>query len=148
MSVTPKGVWPAVKAMLQSVYDQPDPTAVQAQFDRLLDFFDEKLLAVHEYLDAARADIRAFDCLVDPDLVRHPAKRINREIRRRTVAVGIVLNRAAILRPVGAVLAEQTDEWAEGNGYLELDVQARCRLSIVANTEPEIGAKGLPTLIA
>ena len=35
MSVCPKSLWPAVKAMLHSVYDQPSPAAVDAQFDRL-----------------------------------------------------------------------------------------------------------------
>jgi hypothetical protein len=38
MSATPKSMWLAVKAMLHSVYDQPDAPAVQAQFDRLLDY--------------------------------------------------------------------------------------------------------------
>ncbi|GAB2855046.1 hypothetical protein GCM10027026_00840 [Myroides odoratimimus subsp. xuanwuensis] len=41
MSVTPKSMWPAVKAMLHSVYDQPDAPAVRAQFDRLLDYVEE-----------------------------------------------------------------------------------------------------------
>ena len=60
MAVTPKSMWPAVKAMLHSVYDQPDATAVNAQFDRLLDYVSEKLPAVAEHLDAARADLLAF----------------------------------------------------------------------------------------
>jgi len=60
MSVTPKSMWPAVKAMLHSVYDQPDAAAVHAQFDRLLDYVAAKLPAVAEHLDAARADILAF----------------------------------------------------------------------------------------
>ena len=60
MSVTPKALWPAVKAMLHSVYDQPDADAVNAQFDRLLDYVDGKLPAAHEHLDNARADILAF----------------------------------------------------------------------------------------
>ena len=42
MSVTPKSMWPAVKAMLHSVYDQPDAAAVHAQFDRLIDYVAEK----------------------------------------------------------------------------------------------------------
>jgi len=60
MSVCPKSMWPAVKAMLHSVYDQPDKDAVNAQFDRLLDYVEEKLPDAFEHLDAARADILAF----------------------------------------------------------------------------------------
>ena len=60
MGITPKSMWPAVKAMLHSVYDQPDAASVHAQFDRLLDYVSEKLPTVAEHLDAARADILAF----------------------------------------------------------------------------------------
>lgn len=60
MSVTPKSLWPAVKAMLHSVYDQPDKDAVNAQFDRLLDYVEDKLPDAFEHLDTARADILAF----------------------------------------------------------------------------------------
>src|SRR5690606_4622251 len=55
MSVTPKSMWPAVKAMLHSVYDQPDAAAVHAQFDRLLDYVAGKLPAAAAHLDVARA---------------------------------------------------------------------------------------------
>ena len=152
MSVTPKSMWPAVKAMLHSVYDQPDRTSVHAQFERLLDYVEAKLPEVHDHLDAARADILAFTAFPKDVWTQiwsnNPAERLNREIRRRTDAVGIFPTREAIVRLVGAVLAEQTDEWAEGRRYLGLEVLARCRVSIVATTDPQIGADQLPALTA
>ena len=39
--------------------------------------------------------------------------------------------------PVGAVLAEQTDEWAEGRRYLGLDILAKSRLRLLPDTGPE-----------
>lgn len=42
MSIRPRDMWPAVKAMLRSVYGQPDAAAVNAQFERLLDYVREK----------------------------------------------------------------------------------------------------------
>jgi putative transposase len=138
MSATPKSSWGWVKALLHSVYDQPDAEAVHAQFDRIVEALADKLPEVADHLDTARADVLAFTAF--PKEVwrqiwsNNPNERLNREIRRRTDVVGIFPDRDAITRLVGAVLAEQHDEWAEGRRYLGLDVLARA--AAVGTTTP------------
>ena len=151
MSATPKSSWGWVKALLHSIYDQPDADAVHAQFDRVVDALAEKLPAVADHLDGARADILAFTAF-PKEIWRqiwsnNPNERLNREIRRRTDVVGIFPDRASVIRLVGAVLAEQHDEWAEGRRYLGLDVLARSQAANTA-TDEEVNAPALQTITA
>jgi len=134
MAATPKASWPWVKTLLHSVYDQPDAASVHAQYDRLVEAVAGKLPQVAEHLDAARADVLAFTSF-PKEIWRqiwsnNPQERLNREIRRRTDVVGIFPGRDALIRLVGAVLAEQHDEWTEGRRYLGLDVLARSRITL------------------
>ncbi len=135
MNITPKSSWPWVRTLLHSVYDQPDAASVAAQYDRVLDALSDKLPAVAEHLDAARADVLAFSTF-PKEIWRqlwsnNPQERLNREIRRRTDVVGIFPDRNSVIRLVGAVLAEQHDEWIEGRRYFGLDVLQRSRLTLI-----------------
>ncbi|MCD2158070.1 transposase, partial [Rhodococcus cerastii] len=89
------------------------------------------------HLDDARAELLAFTTF-PKEIWRqiwsnNPQERRNKEIRRRTDAVGIFPDRTSLIRLVGAVLAEQHNEWTEGLRYLGLDVVARSRVNLVTS---------------
>jgi putative transposase len=154
LAKVPKTAQPWVATLVRTVFDQPDAEAVKAQFDRVVAAIAEKFPAAADHLDDARADLLAFTAF-PREIWRqiwsnNPQERLNKEIRRRTDVVGIFPNRAAIIRLVGAVLAEQTDEWTEARRYMGLELLAKARLAAVASerADPPAGTATEPAPIA
>ena len=152
MAATPKASWPWVKTLLHSVYDQPDAASEHAQYDRLNDAIAAKLPKSPRTWMTPATDVLAFTSF-PRELWRqiwsnNPQERLNREIRRRTDVVGIFPGRDSLIRLVGAVLAEQHDEWTEGRRYLGLDVLARSRVTLAPNAAEVTPDSDLPALSA
>lgn len=137
-----KAAQPWVATLLRTVFEQPDAEAVVAQMARTIDTLTEKFPRAAEHLDTHSADLLAFTAY--PKAVwkqiwsNNPQERLNKEIRRRTDVVGIFPDRGSMLRLVGAVLAEQTDEWADQHRYMGLEILADCR-------RPKEGTQGTDT---
>jgi transposase-like protein len=126
----PKAAQPAVATMVRSIFAQPDAASVHEQHERIVEQLSQRFPAAAELLEEAGPDILAFTSL-PKELWRqvwsnNPLERLNREIRRRTDVVGIFPNRSAALRLIGAVLAEQGDEWADSERrYISLEAIAK-----------------------
>jgi transposase-like protein len=135
LTKVPKSAQPWVATMVRTIFDQPDPGSVREQFSRVVESIAAKFPEAAEHLDQAREDVLAFAGF--PHEVwrqiwsNNPRERLNKEIRRRTDVVGIFPNRAAIIRLVGAVLAEQTDEWTEQRRYMGTEILTKARMTVI-----------------
>lgn len=120
----PRSAQPEVSGALRSIFEQSTPDEVIAQHKRVV-----KQLArfpkASKMLEEAGPDILAFAMFPKEHWKKirsnNPQERLNKEIRRRTNVVGIFPNREAIIRLIGAVLAEQHDEWTAAICYMAME---------------------------
>jgi len=113
-------------AWIGTAYAQEDAAAAHAQWRTLADQLRPKVPKLATLMDAAEEDVLAY--MHFP--AAHRAKlqstnlieRLNGEIKRRTDVVSILPNEAAVVRLVGAILLEQSDEWANQRArYMTLE---------------------------
>ena len=118
-----------VAALIRTAFVQEDPAQARAQWRENADKLRERFTRLAELMDEAEDDVLAFmGCPKEywPQLAStNPLERVNKEIKRRAHGVGIFPNDAAIVRLVGALLAEQTDEWQVTRRYMSREVLAR-----------------------
>ena len=148
----PKSAQPWLATMVRTIFDQPDAAEVHAQYARVVDAIAAKYPTAAEHLDDARDDLLAFTAF-PKEIWRqiwsnNPQERLNKEIRRRTDVVGIFPNRAAVIRLVGAVLAEQTDEWTEQRRYMGPELLAKARKETIDDQPAPSAAQPEPELTA
>jgi transposase-like protein len=126
---------------------------VWAQHRRVVDHLHQVGLAdAAEHLDQAAPEILAFTGFPKAHWRQiwsnNPQERLNKEIRRRTNVVGIFPSRESIIRLVGALLAEQHDEWAIARRYMSLDSLAQTRIRVLDSDQLEEVAPALEPAIS
>jgi putative transposase len=137
----PKAAQSMVATLVRSIFEQPDAEQVHAQHARVVEQLFERFGDAATMLVEAEADILAFASFPKEHWRQiwsnNPQERLNKEIRRRTDVVGIFPNRPSVLRLVGAVLAEQHDEWAVARRYMGVEALAKARLRVMDGTGEE-----------
>jgi transposase-like protein len=125
LSLVPKSAQPMVAATIRTAFVQPDADRARATWRHVADGFRAHSPRLAALLDTAEADVLAY-LSFPPEHWRqiwsnNPLERLNREIKRRTDVVGIFPNEPAIVRLVGALLAEQHDEWQVSRRYFSVE---------------------------
>ena len=143
LTKVPKSAQAMVATLVRSIFEQPDAETTLAQHARVVEQLEVKFGDAAAMLIDAAPDILAFTPFPKEHWRQigsnNPQERLNNEIRRRTDVVGIFPNRPALVRLVGAVLAEQHDEWAVARRYMSAELLAKARMRVIDGDEqPEL----------
>lgn len=118
-----------VSAFIGTAFAQDTPEAASQQWRSVANQMRPKLPKLATLMDDAEPDVLAYMTFPKEHRAKlhstNPIERLNGEIKRRTEVVGIFPNEAAITRLIGAILMEQSDEWAVQRGrYMSLETMA------------------------
>ena len=125
----------AVAAMIRTIFAQETRAEAIARWDKVADALRAKHDKLGALMDASREDVLAYMDYPKEHWAQiastNPLERVNKEIKRRADVVGIFPNDEAVVRLVGALMLEQSDEWAVSRRYFSLESLAR-----LADTDP------------
>jgi putative transposase len=138
----PKSAQSFVATMVRTIFAQPDAATVHEQHRRIVTQLETRFPEAAALLEEAATDLLAFTAFPKEHWRQvwsnNSLERLNKEIRRRTDVVGIFPDRAAIIRLVGAVLAEQNDEWAVARRYMSAESIAKALAEPIDEAEEVI----------
>ena len=115
LALVPKSHKDMVAALFRTIFAQPDAKAVHATWEQVRDQLAKAFPKIGPLTDDAKAEVLAFTAFPRTHWSKiwsnNPIERVNKEIKRRARVVGIFPNEGAVIRLVGAVLADAHDEW-------------------------------------
>ena len=125
----------AVAAMIRTIFTQETKAEAFAQWGKVADALRDKHDKLGALMDASREDVLTYMDYPKEHWAQiastNPLERVNKEIKRRADVVGIFPNDEAVVRLVGALMLEQSDEWAVSRRYFSLE-----SLASLADTDP------------
>ncbi len=152
LTLVPKGAQELVAATIRTVFAQPDAELARETWRRVADGFRARYPKLAQLLDDAQEEVLAY--LAFPRehwrqiWSNNPLERLNKEVKRRTDVVGIFPNEQAVIRLVGAVLAEQHDEWQVSRRYLSAESLAKLAPPLERSSPPTVPTTPVTLLAA
>ena len=139
LALVPKTHTDMVAAVFRTIFAQPDAKTVAATWDEVRDQLAGRFPKIGPLMDEAKTEVLAFTSFPRSHWPKvwstNPLERVNKEIKRRSRVVGIFPNEAAVIRLVGAVLADMHDEW-QASERRYLSEASMAQLNPTSNTEP------------
>ena len=134
-----------VAAAFRSIFALGTPQEVSARWDEVADTIADRFPKAAESMRHTKTDLLAFTAFPPAHWRKiwsnNPLERLNKEVKRRSNVVGIFPNDAAVIRLVGAILADQHDEWAIARRYLSDTSMAQLdQLRDTHHVSPELEA--------
>jgi putative transposase len=115
LALVPKSHKDMVAAVFRTIFAQPDAATVAATWDSVRDQLAAASPKIGPLMDEAKTEVLAFTAFPRSHWPKvwstNPLERVNKEIKRRARVVGIFPNEPAVIRLVGAILADMHDEW-------------------------------------
>jgi putative transposase len=138
LATVPKSHVEFVAAAFRSIFALSDRDEIESRWDEVTATLAERFPKAADSMVTARTDVLAFATFPRAHWRKiwsnNPLERLNKEVKRRSNVVGIFPNDAAAIRLIGAVLADQHDEWAIARRYLSEGSMAE--LTSPRDTEP------------
>ena len=122
-------------AVFRTIFAQPDRASMRTQWDTVRDQLAVRYPKIGTLMDEAKTEVLAFAVFPREHWPKtwstNPLERLNKKIKRRARVVGIFPNEAAVIRLVGAVLADTHDQWAtDERRYLSEESMAKIGKSV------------------
>jgi len=115
LALVPKSHKDMVAAVFRTIFAQPDAATVAATWDSVRDQLAAAFPKIGPLMEEAKTEVLAFTAFPRSHWPKvwstNPLERVNKEIKRRARVVGIFPNEPAVIRLVGAILADMHDEW-------------------------------------